>query len=551
MPMDPHNGYIPGTGSEEPTFTSNGGADPPDFRMIPWGDIDLQRELLVNKESGVVGYRHENNFARRVYCAQVDGRASDMTVAVYQGDGADKDWHQDIETYIHPNIIQIYAGASYGNIHATIFHGDLVPFKQYVSTFSPIVAVYLYALFAKDYLRSELQWDVDPWFCTFWIRSSTGRISADLVPPDRDNKLDLDTRIPVDPLRPTPFDPSNYEAMAIQSLSLRDYHTICSLHSHFTSISTTASESVTLGAIICWPMLDRAHYQDVVEIASLPEPLLHCPGWLLLLFEDLGAGDLMENGWIRFNANDSYNKEIVLIVDTRRTPTCWLLQANYVFSSLHIESNLEDYVLLLEVEFKVTVSHPSGNCPQGYLFLCPKQDFQVPSTMFRWPACPAYWSLDASGDERLSTEEATQLGFPLLELATQLEGVSWDTSVYAGLRQFHRAKGFDPERQDVARHLGDRLFCLSRNVNPRVEEYEQEDSQHTQQVSHEDRVDGETVGVEPKRSPIQSPEDTDSDSEQALHPTDEDITATLKILMNIQLALMLFIATCWMYDNLQ
>ncbi|KAJ7927334.1 hypothetical protein B0H13DRAFT_1861521 [Mycena leptocephala] len=38
---------------------------------------------------------------------------------------------------------------------------------------------------------------------------------------------------------------------------------------------------------------------------------------------------------------------------------------------------------------------------------------------------------------------------------------SWDADVYAALRQFHRAKGFDPGSQDVAQDLGamDPLFA--------------------------------------------------------------------------------------------
>ncbi|KAJ7044380.1 hypothetical protein C8F04DRAFT_942366, partial [Mycena alexandri] len=77
-----------------------------------------------------------------------------------------------------------------------------------------------------------------------------------------------------------------------------------------------------------------------------------------------------------------------------------------------------------------------------------------------------YWSLDPSGVDRLSTEEATQLGFPSFQLTTRVHGYSWDTSVYAGLRQFHKAKGFDPDSQDVARHLGCPLYQLSRDMDP-------------------------------------------------------------------------------------
>lgn len=58
-------------------------------------------------------------------------------------------------------------------------------------------------------------------------------------------------------------------------------------------------------------------------------------------------------------------------------------------------------------------------------------------------------------------DEATRLGFPTIELTTQVGGWSWDGSVYAGLQEFHEAKAFDPQSQDVAQHLGYPLFKLS------------------------------------------------------------------------------------------
>ncbi|KAJ6462888.1 hypothetical protein C8R45DRAFT_778284, partial [Mycena sanguinolenta] len=69
-----------------------------------------------------------------------------------------------------------------------------------------------------------------------------------------------------------------------------------------------------------------------------------------------------------------------------------------------------------------------------------------------------YWSLDPSGTDRLSPEEATWLGFPSFRLSTSAPGHYWDASVYEGLRQFHQAKGFDSYSQDVARHLGEPLY---------------------------------------------------------------------------------------------
>ncbi|KAJ7906389.1 hypothetical protein B0H13DRAFT_2506321 [Mycena leptocephala] len=57
-------------------------------------------------------------------------------------------------------------------------------------------------------------------------------------------------------------------------------------------------------------------------------------------------------------------------------------------------------------------------------------------------------------------EDAASLGFPSISLYTEIHGRSWDAGVYAGLQQFHQAKGFDPDSQDVARHLEEPLYQL-------------------------------------------------------------------------------------------
>ncbi|KAJ7760757.1 hypothetical protein B0H14DRAFT_3511064 [Mycena olivaceomarginata] len=57
-----------------------------------------------------------------------------------------------------------------------------------------------------------------------------------------------------------------------------------------------------------------------------------------------------------------------------------------------------------------------------------------------------------------------------------VRGKSSDTNVYAGLRRFHQGKGFDPESQDVARHLGYPLYEFTSEVDPRFADVEDEDA---------------------------------------------------------------------------
>jgi hypothetical protein len=50
------------------------------------GDIDLLREIRL--DNMVADYHRHRPRVRRVYTAKIEGQKSDVTVAVYQGEGA-------------------------------------------------------------------------------------------------------------------------------------------------------------------------------------------------------------------------------------------------------------------------------------------------------------------------------------------------------------------------------------------------------------------------------------------------------------------------------
>jgi hypothetical protein len=113
------------------------------------------------------------------------------------------------------------------------------------------------------------------------------------------------------------------------------------------------------------------------------------------------------------------------------------------------------------VYFELKVPGTTEEPPAGFLLLCPPKNFKTGPSSFHWPDSPAYWSLDLSGVDRLSTEAATRLGFPSFHCTTELRGQSWDTSVYEGLQKFHGAKGFNPDDLDITQYLGYSLYQLS------------------------------------------------------------------------------------------
>jgi hypothetical protein len=112
------------------------------------------------------------------------------------------------------------------------------------------------------------------------------------------------------------------------------------------------------------------------------------------------------------------------------------------------------------VHFNLEILGNMEEPPAGFLFLCPPEDFKTSPSSFHWPDSPAFWSLDPSGADRLTLEEATRLGFPTFHCTTELFGQSLDEGVYKGLREFHQGKGFDPYTQDLARDMKYPLYRL-------------------------------------------------------------------------------------------
>lgn len=118
--------------------------------------------------------------------------------------------------------------------------------------------------------------------------------------------------------------------------------------------------------------------------------------------------------------------------------------------------------LVDEIRFMFHVGH---HLPEGYLFLCPLEDLRAQgSDRFILSPNQTYWSLHASGSPKLTLEEAVNCGFSPPELELQVDVRMWEQGrVYRALRKFHEAKGFDPESQDVARHLGYPLYHISQH----------------------------------------------------------------------------------------
>ncbi|KAJ6502733.1 hypothetical protein C8R47DRAFT_214418 [Mycena vitilis] len=332
-----------------------------------------------------------------------------------------------------------------------------------------------------------------------WIHRATGRLCVELAPEDGVDRTWLNCVSPI-PL-------SDSMAMAlfagnapdievlVMDTPLDAYHGVCyrALSSN-SCVNIGTGKNVHLGTLNSWPANDA-----FVEIASLPDAGVEPFGWQpYSTFGCQPYGETLENGWTRFNAREVVGSDVqcwLMLGNTWKITQFWLSQANHIFESCHITANLEDYGLVQEVFFKVTISTTKG-VPAGFLLLCPTEDFRIDKSAVGWPARPAYWSFDPLGTHPLSMEEANKAGFPKLQFTTIVRRMSWDSSVYAGLSKFHQAKGFDPYSQDVARHLDLPLYQPSGYVDPLFAHVVQEEDNSQDEDGSESQMDVDYEAVE-------------------------------------------------------
>ncbi|KAF7337282.1 hypothetical protein MSAN_02280700 [Mycena sanguinolenta] len=434
--------------------------EPSEFRTIRLGDIKLIKEFKQTRASpqwSVVGHQTPGANVRRVYKAKLEGRESGhMTVAMYEGDGAEEAWKQHLANYEsirHPHIMQLYGLVSSKGLYAMVFHDDLIPFTQFLRHFehSPILQTYIpigkntEIKEATSYIHHVIGSRMMG--MSTWIRPSTGKLCLDLAQGGPETAFGIVLReTGVLHLESVSLDAPDSEDTIISSLSEDQYH--------FFQVST--EHPIGPGIF----RLDSQH-RTCVRITE-PLQMLH---ELELHWNNYGNApdELLPNSWIRYDSHRTNTLLLGLELPfwEHGIAKAWLAQANCIFAELEETAHVKDYVCICTIEFTLRIVE-KRDIPDSYLFVCPPQDFRTGTepyaNLYQWPACPAYWSLNPSGADRLSTEDAKNLGFPAIHIETRINGWSWDHSVYEGLRRFHEGKGFDPDSQEVARQLGYPLF---------------------------------------------------------------------------------------------
>ncbi|KAK7006298.1 hypothetical protein R3P38DRAFT_2555904 [Favolaschia claudopus] len=456
---------------------------PTDFRKIPWGDVELQRRIYVARPNFDQVCSPGGRRSTRIgQSAKIEGRS--FIVVNYQGDSAENEWKRDVRMYMdnrHENILQIYGVVRGSGVYAAIFHGtDFLAFSDFLGLFSPMLTVYVKSC-ATQTARSQSGRRFGNTFIqhshicrccggnfTLLVHRSTERLCIDLTMQQytttNSPMHNLQFRGEVSPMNV--ISSLDTTSIVVATLSFRDYHFICSTElNKWHDVVLSCASTIYIGGVYCANA--KNNFVNPVAIAS------QFPPKRKIIWDDYWRssvdGELLETkeGWTRFSSSELLFCMPKLWFNMVAGPSAWVSRANHIFSRLGVKSNLSNYVHVQRLEFTVHLK-PNTNTyslpPEGFLFLCPIKDFRASPILFKMPQCPVYWSLEASGANQLSADQASELGFPTICIQTEIRGRSWNDNVCIGLREFHRAKGFDPESQDVARYLGDPLYRLCSDV---------------------------------------------------------------------------------------
>ncbi|KAJ6523009.1 hypothetical protein B0H19DRAFT_1277093 [Mycena capillaripes] len=368
-----------------------------------------------------------------------------MTVAVYEGDEAEAVWYKDITPYLylrHPNVVQLYGIAT---------SGSLVELASASSVLSKYGSSAMWTIYFYDFLTQEFEnhggyisraLNIDTLAIFERLFDTASIIQTQTGPHYWKNSL---SQSPPEKYLLVPEQKSEMAA----SLSLEEYHIICAQPplSDFWLVSISDASSVRPGSII------NRRTGAPVELAFLAD----CEGEIKGPNSGWGVDAMIvQSGWIRISFLSPDRPEILrqTIYISRPTHREWLSQANSVFSRLGIASNFDDYVSVDQVHYiyDLLISETTPLPSTGFLFLPPHTDLLSDSGI-------------EFGHPNVLATEATELGFPVVKSRLEAEGSCWDASIYKAIREFHQAKGFDADSQDVARHLEYPLFHLVNDMD--------------------------------------------------------------------------------------
>ncbi|KAI3604765.1 hypothetical protein WG66_008136 [Moniliophthora roreri] len=467
------------------------------FREVIRGDMIKVKELGSRElsewdwewQNGELVGLHKSSAQKTIYTVKIVDRQSKFTAMIYEGEDAQDLWEKDFGQFSRTHNPQLF-GINQSAIPALIFHHELIPCAHFY-TGSFWMNVYI------KYLATNMR-------CLdsmLWMNTNSGVLfRGPDGPGTRFRYLFVDEPIVV---------PSTIDMLKDDAC----FRFFSNLGSHVNdSVLECASriyESTFLDDL--FPRMAEDHQSDhpywssampwylrdlwrnppnhlpINVIGELRFDTVYSPSleavarprearslWWWWKMHGLVGETELDGGLTRFELDPVQGKGVDLEAgyDLWRFREQWLSQSLQVFDALDVTEGKEKffmveppYLTLRSTQHPRAFStlrnaeHPVEETPLKpvYLFVHP-----LPTTLSElvsWMERPRYfWSFDETGQSRLSEEECEWWGLPVLVPDTgvldQVELYSWPTNVYTALRDWQKARGFDPTTSDWAQSRG-------------------------------------------------------------------------------------------------
>ncbi|KAJ7895214.1 hypothetical protein B0H14DRAFT_2681616 [Mycena olivaceomarginata] len=460
------------------------------FRRVAVGDINLLYETAMSSKVYKV----------KVFTARISGESSLMTVAKYEDEN--ERWKSDLELYSrlrHPNVWQLFGFAATPDLHALIYHDELIPLKIYrhgtdppessqhhcwsvdgsgEKSFEPTICVkrqpvqlcLAMPLLGNDSEDDETEHALLSLWHTGWFRHHN---------PGADNETVSNIL--------TLWSPGESTLSGTLAMHIDWGNFFAGLIPLRDASRTTWNiwTQLSLGSVV-------AHRSGgIVPIAYIPHSSrVLIRNWELFLppgvYSDPGMNTSNRFAFLpgSFKPLELARKRFLLSCSIsldegtmNAVSMSWLSQAN-----LCIRQTIPDGLkprcpcgvvekLWCAVTIDVDCHHllrEEGTLQKAYIFLQPVSVTQHSTRIgLDFPGSDqVYWSLDPTGNVRMTQDECDCLGLPRLQFRFLPTGRFWHEYQYNAIRELFQAKNFDPHSYDVTRLLGLPLAEIESNIPP-------------------------------------------------------------------------------------
>ncbi|ESK81324.1 hypothetical protein Moror_12109 [Moniliophthora roreri MCA 2997] len=441
-------------------------------------------------QNGEIVGRHK---AQKMICTvKLVDRQSKYTAMIYEGEDARRLWEEDFRRFSRTHNLQLF-GINRSAIPALIFHHELIPCAHFY-TGSFWMHVYI------QYLATNMGcWDYMLWMNTtsgvFFSGPDGPRTQfrhliarAPIVVPSTIDMLKGDASIRFFSKYGRSVDNSvlecasdNHELTFLDDLFLRmaeDHRSEDANHPDRSSAMPRYLRGLWWNPPDHLPInvIGGLRFDTVYSpsLEAVARPREARPLWWWREMDGLVDRTELDGGLIRFELDPVQGEHVDLKAgyNWQRFWEEWLSQSLQVFDALGVTEGKENFFiveppdLVLQSTQRLTTpptlhnaEHPIEETLPTPIYLFVHSLPTTLSELVSWMERPRYfWSFDETGQSRLSEEECERWSLPVLVPNTgyldQVELYSWPTHVYTALRDWQKARGFDPTTSDWARSRG-------------------------------------------------------------------------------------------------